>query len=151
MDDIFYFANIVLFVLALIAGRHVPHLDSARHDDSPGRLSLWLPLVPVAIAAVFVVVYRREAMTEPTVAIAGLVLIVASPATSPRFCPAICVARFRRRHATYHPDPSAGTPGMLADSEFAAGSRVMAPGSQILLYSDGVLGEPPRLEDFAAR
>lgn len=38
--------------------------------------------------------------------------------------------------------------GMLADSEFTAEKCVVAAGSQILLYSDGVIGEPPRIADF---
>ena len=41
--------------------------------------------------------------------------------------------------------------GMLRDSEFATASCVIDPGSQILLYSDGVMGEPPRLADFEKR
>lgn len=78
LDDIFYFANIVLVVLALIAGRRAPHIDAVRQDESPGRLSLWLPLLPVAVAAVFVVIAGSEAMMEPPVVTAGLVLIAAS-------------------------------------------------------------------------
>jgi serine phosphatase RsbU (regulator of sigma subunit) len=41
--------------------------------------------------------------------------------------------------------------GMLRDSEYTTESWPIDPGTQILLYSDGVMGEPPRLADFAAR
>jgi hypothetical protein len=78
LADVFYFANIVFFVLALIAGRRVQRIDDLGQDDSPGRLSLWLPLLPLAIAAVFVALSSREAIMEPPVVVAGLVLIVAS-------------------------------------------------------------------------
>ncbi|MCX6481316.1 MAG: SpoIIE family protein phosphatase [Mycobacterium sp.] len=78
LADVFYFANIVFFVLALIAGRRIQQVDDLGQDDSPGRLSLWLPLLPVAIAAVFVAIFSREATMEPPVVVAGLVLIVAS-------------------------------------------------------------------------
>lgn len=299
VQDVFYFANIVLVVLALIAGRRVQDIDSSGQDASPGRLSLWLPLLPVAIAAVFVAIFSREAITEPAVVVAGLVLIVASlvrqliqgddlvsrerrnrilaerlneeldnaaryvasilpddlrgpvSATS-RYLPARSVggdsfgyawiddnhfifyvidvsghgvkpallsvsihnllrsgtlppqmllapdrlfaelnSRFSMKkqdghyftmwYGVYlrstgvlryanagHPPPltlsgegrgtvgvlpqGRGMPvGMLIDSEFTAASYIVAPGSQILLYSDGVMGEPPRLADFAAR
>lgn len=300
LDDIFYFANIVLFVLALIAGHRVRRIETVvGQEDSPGRLSLWLPLLPVAIAAVFVAILRREAITEPPVLIAGLVLIIASlvrqliqgddlvsrerrnrilagrlneeldnaaryvasilpdelrgpvsatahylpsrsvggdsfgyawidddhfvayiidvsghgvkPAllsvsihnllrsgTLPRemlVAPDRLLTELNRRfsmkkqdghyftmwYGVYvrstgvlryanagHPSPlilngegpgpvdflhqGSGLPvGMLADSEFTAEDCAIAPGSQILLYSDGVIGEPPRLADFAAR
>lgn len=78
LGDVFYFANIVLLILALIAGRHVPDIDVARLDDAPGRLSVWLPLLPVAIAAVFVPTTNPEALKEKPVLTAGLVLIAAS-------------------------------------------------------------------------
>ena len=296
LDDVFYFANIVLFVLALIAGRRVQPFDAVGQDDSPGRLSLWLPLLPVAVAAVFVAISSREAIMEPPVVIAGLVLIGASlvrqliqgddlvtrerrnrilagrlneeldnaaryvasilpddmsgpVAATSRYLPSRSVGgdsfgyawvdddhfivyiidvsghgvkpallsvsihnllrsgtlppemllapdrlftelnrRFsmKKQDGHYftmwfgvylrstgvlryanagHPPPlilepamvdvlqqGGGMPlGMLADSEFTTESCVIAPGSQILLYSDGVMGEPPRLADFAAR
>jgi len=298
LADVFYFANIVFFVLALIAGRRVRQIDDVGQDDSPGRLSLWLPLLPVAIAAVFVAVSSQEAIIEPPVLAAGSVLITGSlvrqliqgddlvgrerrnrvlaerlneeldnaaryvasilpddlhgpvSATS-RYLPSRSVGgdsfgyawvdddhlivyiidvsghgvkpsllsvsihnllrsgtlpaemllapdrlltelnrRFSMKkqdghyftmwYGVYlrstgelryanagHPPPLfmpgegsgavvlhqvGGMPvGMLADSEFMAETCVVAPGSQILLYSDGVMGEPPRLAEFAAR
>jgi hypothetical protein len=298
IQDVFYFANIVLVILALIAGRRVPDIDAAEQDVAPGRLSLWLPLLPVAIAALFIAIFSREAITEPAVVVAGLVLVVASlvrqliqgddlvsrerrnrmladrlnaeldnaaryvasilpgdlrgpiSATS-HYLPSRSVggdsfgyswvddnhftvyvidvsghgvkpallsvsihnllrsgtlppetllapdrllaelnSRFSMKeqdghyftmwYGVYlrstgvlryanagHPPPlilsgegrgtvdvlpqGRGMPvGMLVDSEFTAESCVVAPGSQILLYSDGVMGEPPRLADFTA-
>ena len=40
--------------------------------------------------------------------------------------------------------------GMFADSEFIAESHVVPTGAQILLYSDGVLGDPPQMAEFKA-
>jgi hypothetical protein len=76
--DVFYFSNIVLCVLALIAGRRVQQIDDMGQDDSPGRLSLWLPVLPVAIAALFGAIFSRQAITEPPVVVAGFLLIVSS-------------------------------------------------------------------------
>jgi hypothetical protein len=38
--------------------------------------------------------------------------------------------------------------GMLADAEFTAESYEVPPGARVLLYSDGILGDPPELDRF---
>ncbi len=299
LDDVFYFANIVLAVLALITGRRVHDFGASGQDESPSRLSLWLPLLPVAVAAAFVAVDGDKALAEPAVVTGGLLLIGASLArqliqgddlvsrergnrilaerlndeldnaahyvasilpdqlhgpvsATSLYLPARSVggdsfgyawidddhftvyvidvsghgvkpallsvsihnllrsgslpvemllapdrlfAELNRRfsmkkqdghyftmwYGVYarstgilryanagHPPPliltgdghitadvlpqGRGMPvGMLADSEFVTDSHPITRGSQILLYSDGVMGEPPRLADFAAR
>jgi sigma-B regulation protein RsbU (phosphoserine phosphatase) len=39
--------------------------------------------------------------------------------------------------------------GMFADSEFTTETLVVDGGAQILLYRDGMLGDPPEMADFA--
>lgn len=40
--------------------------------------------------------------------------------------------------------------GMFGDSAFSVHSYVVPEGAQILLYSDGILGDPPRMAEFVA-
>ena len=75
--DIFYFADILLVILALIAARS-SGTEDARADPSPSRLSLWLPLLPLVIAAIFVIVSPRESIIEAPVIVTGGLLVAAA-------------------------------------------------------------------------
>lgn len=77
LADIFYFANIVLVILALIAAQRIEPGDGTA-DDTPGRLSVWLPLLPAAIAAAFVAVASRAAIMEAPVVVTGVLLVAAT-------------------------------------------------------------------------
>ena len=62
------------------------------------------------------------------------------------------VGRFEGGVSDVVPLPGTGVPiGMFAHSVFTEESCVVPAGAWILLYSDGVLGEPPRVADFIAR
>ena len=75
VPDIFYAANYLLISVALVSAQHVqPGTDSTTAE--PGRLSLWLPLVPVALAAAFLALTNPGAVTEAPVMVAGAVLVV---------------------------------------------------------------------------
>lgn len=40
--------------------------------------------------------------------------------------------------------------GMFDDAEFAVETYAVPAGARILLYSDGVLGDPPQMAEFTA-
>jgi hypothetical protein len=77
LADVFYFANILLVILSLIAAQRA-QAGPEMMEASPGRVSLWLPLLPLAIAAVFVVIAPRAAVKEAPVIIAGALLVIAT-------------------------------------------------------------------------
>lgn len=77
LADVFYLANILLVILALIAARNVGPFD-ATADITPTRLSVWLPLLPVAVAAVFVLIANRAAISEAPVILTGALLVAAT-------------------------------------------------------------------------
>lgn len=75
--DIFYAASIVLLVVAFLCGLDA-RPDLSAEATRTSRLSLWLPLLPVAVAAVFVALAPLDAVFEPPVIVAGSVLIGAT-------------------------------------------------------------------------
>lgn len=77
MADIFFAANFVLTGVALVAACNAqPGAVTAAGPS--GWLSLWLPLLPVAVAAVFVATAKRHVVMEAPVVVTGTVLVVAT-------------------------------------------------------------------------
>lgn len=75
--DIFFAANFLLIGLAMLAACNAePGAVTAAAPS--GWLSLWLPLVPVAVAAVFVVTAKRDVVMEAPVVVTGTLLVVAT-------------------------------------------------------------------------
>lgn len=72
--DIFYAANILLIIVALVAAQDAQPGPVAA-TALPSRIALWLPLLPVAVAAVFVAVAQPDVVEEAPVVIAGVVLV----------------------------------------------------------------------------
>lgn len=77
LADILYFANILLVVLALIAAQRADPGETTT-DAAPERLSVWLPLLPLLIAGVFVAAAGRESVVEAPVIVIGVVLVSAA-------------------------------------------------------------------------
>lgn len=75
--DIFFFANILLVILALVEALH-SQPDAAVLRASPAAVALWLPLLPVAVAAVFVATAEKDVVLEAPVIVTGAVLLVAT-------------------------------------------------------------------------
>lgn len=75
LTDLLYAANALLIIVALIAGYRARPGDP-RNAAPPGWLARSLPLVPLAIAAVFVGTAQRAEVLEWPVAGTGLLLIV---------------------------------------------------------------------------
>ena len=75
--DILYAANALLIIVALVAGYQAPQPGDPAAAASPGWLSRSLPLVPLAVAAVFVGLAQPAVVTESPAVITGVVLIVA--------------------------------------------------------------------------
>ncbi len=73
--DLLYAANALLIIVALIAG-YKTGPGHPRIGATPGWMSRSLPLLPLAVAAVFVAVAHPDVVTESPVVITGLVLIV---------------------------------------------------------------------------
>lgn len=77
LADMFYLANILLVILALIAAQRADPGETTT-DAAPDRLSVWLPLLPLLIAGVFVAAARREAVVEAPVVVTGVLLVSAA-------------------------------------------------------------------------
>lgn len=75
--DIFFAASIVLLVVAFISALDA-RPDSSVTAPRTSRLSLWLPLLPVAVAAVFVTLTPVDEVLEAPVIGAGSLLIGAT-------------------------------------------------------------------------
>lgn len=75
--DLCYSANSLLAVVALVAACHAQPAP-AEDANAPGWLSLWLPLVPLAVAAVCAARAQPGVATEPPVVVTGALLIVAT-------------------------------------------------------------------------
>lgn len=75
--DVFYAANSLLVIVALVAAQHAkPATDGTAHP--PGWFSLWVPLVPLAVAAVLAARAQPGVATEAPVVVTGGLLIVAT-------------------------------------------------------------------------
>lgn len=77
LTDILYVANALLIIVALVAAQHA-RPSALAVGVPPGRLSLWLPLLPVAFASVFLATANVAAVTETPVVITGVLLIAAT-------------------------------------------------------------------------
>jgi serine phosphatase RsbU (regulator of sigma subunit) len=77
VPDIFYAANYLLVIVALVSAQHVRSGDYTAGAPL-SRLSLWLPLLPVAVAAVFIALAHSDVTTEAPVVVTGSVLIGAT-------------------------------------------------------------------------
>lgn len=77
LADMLYFANILFIILALIAARRTGPGETTS-DTAPERLSVWLPLLPLLIAGVFVVASGRESLAEAPVVLTGVLLVSAA-------------------------------------------------------------------------
>lgn len=73
--DLLYAANALLIIVALVAGYRTRAGDLGVAMP-PGWLSRSLPLLPLAIAAMFVGLAERDLVTESPVAVTGLLVIV---------------------------------------------------------------------------
>ena len=77
LPDLFTAASGLLIIVALVAAYHAES-STAEVSTSASRLTLWLPLLPLAVAAVFVVPAPREVALEPPVVISVVLLIAAT-------------------------------------------------------------------------
>lgn len=77
VPDILYAANYLLVIVALISAQHA-HATEAPVASERSRLSLWLPLLPVAVAAVFISVTPVDVVTEAPVIVTGSLLVAAT-------------------------------------------------------------------------
>ncbi len=75
LADIFFAAYYLLLCVATVAAQRARPIR-VTGAAAPGLLSLWLPLVPVALAAVFVATSPKAVVMEAPVVVAGSVLIV---------------------------------------------------------------------------
>lgn len=75
--DIFYAANYLLIGVALVAAQNAEP-GAVAATAPPGWVSLWLPLVPVAVAAVFVATAKQSVVMAPVVIVAGTIVVVAT-------------------------------------------------------------------------
>jgi serine phosphatase RsbU (regulator of sigma subunit) len=73
--NLLYAANSLLIIVALVAGYRVE--PGAPSSEPPGWLSRSLPLVPLAVAAMFVGMAPSDVVRESPAVVTGLVLIVA--------------------------------------------------------------------------
>ncbi len=67
----------LLVIVALVAAYHAES-NTGAVAPSPSRLALWLPLLPLAVAGLFVASGHRDAVMEPPVIIGVTALIVAT-------------------------------------------------------------------------
>lgn len=75
--DIANFTWMLLLAVAITVGGHLePDRDDAAAPALPGRVSLWLPYLPLLIAAGAVALAPRDVITEAPVLIVGAGLIV---------------------------------------------------------------------------
>lgn len=77
LPNCLYVANALLIIVALVAAYHA-ETGGVAVAPSQSRLSLWMPVVPLLGAAVFVAVSPREAITDAPVVVTGAVLIGAT-------------------------------------------------------------------------
>lgn len=77
LADIFYLGNILLIILALIAAQGAGPGETTS-DAAPERLSVWLPLLPLLIAGVFVAAAPQQAVVEAPVVVTGILLVSAA-------------------------------------------------------------------------
>ncbi len=77
VSDIIAVGAALLIIMALIAATRA-EAESVPTETSPGRLTLWLPLVPLAFAALVVARTQPAVVTEAPVVATGVVLIVAT-------------------------------------------------------------------------
>lgn len=165
LADVFYFANIPLFIVALTAGQRArPSADAG--EAPPGRrqvmqgadlvgreqrIRCWQPAADSALAELNSGFRMRDQDGHYFTMWYGVYqrstgMLHHANAGHP---PPLLLARPGGAVALPHGD---GTPlGMLADGGFTAQSCSIGAGSELLLYSDGILGEPPRVTDLIAR
>lgn len=75
--DVANFAGMLLLAVAITVGGHLElDRDAAGSPALPGRASLWLPYLPLLIAAGAVALAPRDVITEPPVLIVGAGLVV---------------------------------------------------------------------------
>ncbi len=77
LPDILTVGGALLIIVALVAANHATS-DVPAANTPPGRFALWLPLVPLAVAAVVVAFADRDAVLEAPVVVIVAVLIVAT-------------------------------------------------------------------------
>lgn len=79
LADVFYGANALLTIVALVAGNRA-RADAVVVNTAPSWLSLWLPLVPLAAAGIFVLATDRDVAMESPVIITCVLLVMATVA-----------------------------------------------------------------------
>ncbi len=77
LADVFYAADALLIIVALVAANH-SRVENVVFSTAPTRLSLWLPLVPLAVAGLFVLVNDRTVVLESPVVVTCVLLLVAT-------------------------------------------------------------------------
>ncbi len=77
LPEILCFGGALITMVALVAAQHEKP-GGAATPSSPGLLSLWLPLLPLAVASMFVAGADREAVTEAPVVITCVLLVAAA-------------------------------------------------------------------------
>ncbi len=78
VPDILYLVNALLIILALVEGCRVVSVPAPAVTTGPSLLSLWLPLLPLSVAAVTVALTPTTVVTETPVIAAGSLLIAAT-------------------------------------------------------------------------
>lgn len=77
LSDVLAVGAAVLVVVALVAA-HSAESGGAAQEGPAGRLALWLPLMPVVVALLFVAPAQQHIIVEPPVVITGVLLIAAT-------------------------------------------------------------------------
>ncbi len=78
VPDILYLVNALLIILALVEACRVVSIPAPAVTTGPSLLSLWLPLLPLSLAAVTVALAPTAIVTETPVIAAGSLLIAAT-------------------------------------------------------------------------
>ena len=77
LPNILYTASILLIIVALVAAQHAEP-GPAAVARPPGLFALWLPLVPLAAAAVFMAKTPPDVVIETPVAATGVLIVMAT-------------------------------------------------------------------------
>ncbi|HPY23388.1 MAG: PPM-type phosphatase protein [Actinomycetota bacterium] len=77
LPNILYAASVILIIVALVAAQHAEP-GPATAARPPGLFALWLPLVPLAAAAVFMARTPPNVVIETPVAATGVLIVMAT-------------------------------------------------------------------------